>query len=76
MPAITLEELLAWSHESSNFCVAPGRQPTRLDLPCGIGGALNVQEFVRHIWGVDLIWSQRHRRIAGNEKGRVADRSA
>ena len=25
-------------------------------------GAANVQEFVRHIWGVELIWSQR---IAG-----------
>jgi uncharacterized damage-inducible protein DinB len=62
-PAITLEELLAWSHESSNFWqLLLDANPTLLDLPCGIGGALNVQEFVRHIWGVDLIWSQR---IAG-----------
>ncbi len=35
--------------------------PTRhlLELPCGIGGTANVQEFVRHIWGVELRWSQR-----------------
>jgi uncharacterized damage-inducible protein DinB len=30
-----------------------------LELPCGIGGTGNVQAFVRHIWGVELRWSQR-----------------
>jgi uncharacterized damage-inducible protein DinB len=30
-----------------------------LELPCDIGGTKNVQEFVRHIWGVELRWSQR-----------------
>jgi hypothetical protein len=31
--------------------------PALLDLPCGIGGAANVQEFVRHIWGAELRWA-------------------
>ena len=31
-------------------------------MPCGIGGAANVQEFVGHVWGVELRWGQR---IAG-----------
>ena len=62
-PAITLEELLAWNHESAAFWKAHLKaNPTLLKLPCGIGGAANVQEFVRHIWGVELRWAQR---IAG-----------
>jgi uncharacterized damage-inducible protein DinB len=62
-PAITLEELLAWNQESSNFWKALlEANPALLKLPCGIGGTANVQEFVRHIWGVELIWGQR---IAG-----------
>ena len=62
-PAITLEELLTWNQESSAFWKAHlEANPALLELPCGIGGAANVQEFVRHIWGVDLVWSQR---IAG-----------
>jgi uncharacterized damage-inducible protein DinB len=61
--AITMEELLAWNEESSNFWKAHLEANTALlELPCGIGGTANVQEFVRHIWGVELIWAQR---IAG-----------
>jgi uncharacterized damage-inducible protein DinB len=30
-----------------------------LDLPCGIGGAENVQALVRHIWGAELRWAER-----------------
>jgi len=61
--AISLEELLAWNQEASNWWKAHlDANPALLELPCGIGGTANVQEFVRHIWGVELIWSQR---IAG-----------
>jgi uncharacterized damage-inducible protein DinB len=55
-----LQELLAWNEEASDFwkaCLATN--PNLLELPCGIGGATNVQEFVRHIWGAELRWSQR-----------------
>ncbi len=59
-PAITLEELLAWNHESAVFWKAHlEANPGLLELPCGIGGSANVQAFVRHIWGVELRWSQR-----------------
>jgi len=62
-PAITLEELLAWNEESSNFWKAHlDANPALLELPCGIGGTVNVQQFVGHIWGVELRWGQR---IAG-----------
>jgi uncharacterized damage-inducible protein DinB len=62
-PAITLEELLAWSQEVSAFWKEHlEANPALLELPCGIGGAQNVQQFVRHIWGVELRWGQR---IAG-----------
>ena len=62
-PAITLEELLKWNQESSDFWKAHlEANPALLALPCGIGGAANVQQFVRHIWGVELRWGQR---IAG-----------
>ena len=58
--AISLEELLAWNRESSNFWkLHLDANPALLQLPCGIGGTANVQEFVRHIWGVELRWSQR-----------------
>jgi uncharacterized damage-inducible protein DinB len=70
-PAITLEELLAWNQESANFWKAHlEANPALLELPCGIAGTPNVQEFVRHIWGVELRWAQR---IAGLP---VADREA
>jgi uncharacterized damage-inducible protein DinB len=66
---ITLEELLAWNNESAGFWKAHlEANPALLELPCGIGGTANVQELVRHIWGVELIWGQR---IAGLP---VADR--
>jgi uncharacterized damage-inducible protein DinB len=62
-PAITLNELLAWNDEASNFWKAHlDANPALLELPCDIGGTANVQEFVRHIWGVELRWGQR---IAG-----------
>jgi uncharacterized damage-inducible protein DinB len=62
-PAITLEELLAWSQESSSFWKAHlDANPALLELPCGIGGTANVLEFAGHIWGVELRWGQR---IAG-----------
>jgi uncharacterized damage-inducible protein DinB len=58
--AVTMEELLAWDEESSNFWKAHlEANPALLELPCGIGGTANVQEFVRHIWGVELLWAQR-----------------
>jgi uncharacterized damage-inducible protein DinB len=57
---ITLEELLAWNQESSDSWKAHlDANPGLLELPCDIGGTANVQEFVRHIWGVELRWSQR-----------------
>jgi uncharacterized damage-inducible protein DinB len=57
---ITLQELLAWNRESSRFWKAHlDANPHLLALVCDIGGTANVQEFVRHIWGVELRWSQR-----------------
>jgi uncharacterized damage-inducible protein DinB len=57
---ITLQELLVWNQESSNFWKAHlDNNPHLLELPCDIGGTANVQEFVRHIWGVELRWNQR-----------------
>jgi uncharacterized damage-inducible protein DinB len=58
-PAITLEELLVWNQEASDFWKAHlEANPALLELPCGIGGNANVQAFVRHIWGAELVWSQ------------------
>jgi uncharacterized damage-inducible protein DinB len=65
-PAITLDELLAWNHESSLFWKGfLDENPAVLSLPCDIGRTKNVQEFVRHIWSVDLLWAKR---IAGLEE--------
>lgn len=62
-PAITLDELLVWNDEASKFWKAHlDANPALLELPCDIGGAGDVQGFVRHIWGVELRWGQR---IAG-----------
>jgi uncharacterized damage-inducible protein DinB len=62
-PAITLEELLVWNLECSDFWKSHlEANPALLELPCDIGGTANVQELVAHIWGVELRWSQR---IAG-----------
>ena len=57
---ITLEEMLAWNDQASEYWkVHFEANPNLLDLPCGIVGAANVQEFVRHIWGAELRWAQR-----------------
>jgi uncharacterized damage-inducible protein DinB len=57
---ISLEEMLAWNDQASEYWKAHfDANPNLLDLPCGIGGAANVQEFVRHIWGAELRWAQR-----------------
>lgn len=57
---VSLEELLVWNEESSGFWkVHLDANPQLLELACDIGGTANVQEFVRHIWGVELRWSQR-----------------
>jgi uncharacterized damage-inducible protein DinB len=62
-PAITFEELLAWCEQSADFWKTHlDANPALLQLSCGIGGAADVQALVRHIWGVELLWSQR---IAG-----------
>jgi uncharacterized damage-inducible protein DinB len=60
---VSLEELLAWNDEASAFWKAHlEANPALLQLPCDIGGTANVQDFVSHIWGVELRWAQR---IAG-----------
>jgi uncharacterized damage-inducible protein DinB len=57
---ITLEELLAWNDQSASYWKSHlDANPKLLELPCGIGGAANVQEFIRHIWGAELRWSER-----------------
>ncbi len=57
---VTLEELFAWNNEAAQFWKAHlDTNPNLLELPCNIGGTKNVQEFVRHIWGVELRWGQR-----------------
>ena len=58
--AITLDELLTWNEQSANYWKTHlDANPALLELPCDIGGTHNVQEFVRHIWVVDLLWAQR-----------------
>ena len=57
---ISLEELLAWSDEAANSWKSfLDSTPATLDLSCNIGGAANVQEFVRHIFVAELRWGQR-----------------
>jgi uncharacterized damage-inducible protein DinB len=59
-PAITFQELLVWNCHSSDFWKAHlDANPALLQLPSGIGGTADVQALVRHIWGVELLWSQR-----------------
>jgi uncharacterized damage-inducible protein DinB len=61
---ISLEELLVWNEEASSFWKAHFEaNPELLRLPCDIGGTKTVQEFVRHIWAVELRWAER---IAGH----------
>jgi uncharacterized damage-inducible protein DinB len=57
---ITLEELLAWNEQSAAYWKSHlDANPNLLELPCGIGGAADVQAFVRHIWGAELRWCER-----------------
>jgi uncharacterized damage-inducible protein DinB len=57
---ITLEELLAWNEQSAGYWKSHlDANPNLLELPCGIGGAADVQAFVRHIWGAELRWCER-----------------
>ena len=57
---ITFEEMLDWNDQASAYWKTHfDANLNLLDLPCGIGGAKNVQEFVRHIWGAELRWAQR-----------------
>lgn len=58
--AISISELLGWSHESALFWNALFQaNPALLELPCGIDDTPNVQEFVRHIFVAELRWAQR-----------------
>ena len=70
-PAISLEELVTWNDEAAaywnEYLTA---NPKLLEVPCDIGHAGTVQDFVRHIWGVELIWAQR---IAGLPRTAGAD---
>jgi len=57
---ISLEELLAWNdHAAQHWYEHLDANPALLQVQCDIGGTANVQEFVRHIWGVELRWAQR-----------------
>lgn len=57
---VSMEELLGWNEESSRFWKAHlDTNPALLELPCGIGGATNVQGLVRHIWGAEMRWARR-----------------
>lgn len=56
---ISLEELLAWNNESAEQWKALfDANPALLKLPCGINGAPDVQELVRHNWIAELRWAQ------------------
>ena len=57
---VSLQELLAWNDDAASQWKAHlDANPEALKVACDIGGAANVQEFVRHIWGVELRWGQR-----------------
>ena len=59
-PALTLEELLGWSDESTrHWLTFLADQPAVQQLPCGIYGAATVLGLVRHIVAVELRYSQR-----------------
>ncbi len=58
--SIAMEELLAWNEEAARLWKQwLEANPAVLELPCGIGGAATVQDFVRHIWGVELRRAER-----------------
>ncbi len=72
VPGVTLEEMLAWNDQASEYWKSHfDANPNLLDLPCGIGGAANVQEFVRHIWGAELRWAQRLAAVPVTVKERI-----
>lgn len=57
---VSFEELLAWNDEAAGYWYEHlDIHPSLLELKCDIGGASSVQEFVRHIWSVELRWGQR-----------------
>lgn len=57
---ISMDELLGWNDEASEFWKEHlNAHPELLEVKCGIGGAANVQELIRHIWGAELRWAQR-----------------
>lgn len=57
---ISFEELLAWNDQAARqWHEHLDTNRALLDVKCDIAGTANVQELVRHIWGVELRWSQR-----------------
>lgn len=60
IPALTLDELLAWSDDTTrswlDFLAA---NPALQQLPCGIYGTETILGLVRHIVAVELRYSQR-----------------
>ncbi len=73
-PCVTLEELLTWNEEAASWWNRHFEaNPALLELPCDIGGVATVQQLVRHIWGVELIWAQR---LAGLPRTPGADMPA
>lgn len=57
---ISLEELLAWNDQAAGYWYEHlDINPSLLQLPCDVGSSASVQEFVRHIWLVELRWGQR-----------------
>ena len=59
-PALTLDELLAWSDESTGrWLQFLAGQPALQQLPCGIYNTATVLGLVRHIVAVELRYSQR-----------------
>lgn len=57
---VSLEELLAWNDwAAQRWYEHLDINRSLLEVSCDIGGTANLQEFVRHIWGVELRWAQR-----------------
>jgi uncharacterized damage-inducible protein DinB len=57
---ISFAELLSWDEETSAFWKKHFESnPAQLELPCDIAGSKDVQELLRHNWGVELRWVQR-----------------
>lgn len=59
-PALTLAELLAWSHElTTNWFRFLSEKKQLLALPCNIYGSSTVLDLIRHIVAVEVRHSQR-----------------